>query len=80
MGDSALLEVLGLIAPSSLEVVKRLLESKMKREDILVALLALSIEHDRKNMDFYSRLVACENSMVEELKNLRIEMIRRGVV
>ncbi|MEM2946285.1 MAG: hypothetical protein QXI87_08070 [Thermoproteota archaeon] len=71
--SEALLDLLKVLAPSSFDMVSRLLKQRVDSNEILIALLAMTIEHDRKQSDFNKELVVA-------IRELRANMIRKGVM
>jgi hypothetical protein len=67
---ATLFEVLSsVIAPESVEIVKRLQEAKVNEKQIMISLLALNLEQAKK-----------QDCVLSELRSLKAAFVEKGVI
>jgi len=67
--DAWVLKILGEVAPSSVDLVRTLVERKVKSQEVLIVLLAMEIEQGKRLAGVF-----------DELRLLRSDLVRRGSV
>jgi hypothetical protein len=68
---NGILDIITVIAPEGAEVIKQLVERKAKTTEILEALLALNIQHQKENTRDHNKLSKSLDTVCEDISTIK---------